>query len=200
MSMWPWRSRGPRYFFLGSAAAFLAGALPALLLAGVEAADDLVGQVEVRLGEHHAGALVEHHGEVLGRRDLADDPLQALDDGLGGLLFLARQILLVAHVRLLNLANPLLQLGLFLANRLGRQQGALLVQILDGLLDLFLLLVELLLLLVEVLLEVGACLAAVLGLIERAPQIHEAELDVLGAQGPRERGTAEWFRAMRCES
>jgi len=54
---------------------------------------------------------------------LADDPLQALHDGLGGLLFLARQILLVAHVRLLNLADPLLQLSLFLANRLGGAAG-----------------------------------------------------------------------------
>src|ERR1017187_221930 len=180
----PW----PALLLLGIGGRWLLGRSRGLLLAGVEAADDLVGQVEVRFGEYHASTLVEHHGEVFGRRDLADDPLQALHDGRGGFLFLARQVLLVAHVRLLNLADPLLQLILFLANRLGGQQGALLVQVLDGLLDLFLLLVELFLLLVEVLLEVCAGLAAVLGFIERAPQIHVAELDFLGAQGPSEQG------------
>jgi len=38
----------------------------ALLLAGVEAANDLVGEIEVGLGENHAGALVEHAAAFVG--------------------------------------------------------------------------------------------------------------------------------------
>jgi len=68
----------------------------------------------------HALILVEDHGEVLGRGDFGDDSLQTIDDGLGRLLFLVTQVLLVAHVGLLDLGHAFLQLGLFLADGLGR--------------------------------------------------------------------------------
>jgi len=62
------------------------------------------------------------------------------------------------------------------------------------------LLVELLLLLVEVLLEGGARLAAVLGFIQGAAQIHVAEFYFLGAAAAAQTGTEEWFRAVQYES
>src|SRR6202142_1637927 len=119
-------------------------------LAGVVAADELVGQIEVRLGVHHPTLLaVEDHGEALGGRDLLDDPVHALDDLAGGLLLLGLQILLMPHVRLLNLLHALLELGLLLTDLVGRHERALLVEVVDGLLEIFLLLVDLLLLLIE---------------------------------------------------
>jgi len=120
-----------------------------LLFARVVAPDNFVGQVEMRLGKHDALVLVENHSEILGRGDLGDDSLQALNDGLGRLVFLRGHVLLVALVGLLDFGHPFLQFGFLLANAVGRQQGAFLVQILDGRLDLVLLLVEFLLLLIE---------------------------------------------------
>ena len=166
---------------LGAAGAAAAGAaaLAVGALARVVAADELVGQIEVGLGEHER-RLVEDHAEVLGGGDLADDAGHALEDLGGRLLLLGRQVLLVAQVGLLDLLHARLQLGLLLADLVGGEQRALLVEILDVLLERGLLLVELLLLLIEDLLEVGLRLAAVLGLVERALHVDVPELHLLG--------------------
>jgi hypothetical protein len=78
---------GPRYFFL-LCADLAACVRRGLLLARVVAPDDLVGEIQMRLGKHYPLVLVENHGEVFGPGDLGYDPLQAVDDGPGGLLFL----------------------------------------------------------------------------------------------------------------
>src|SRR3569832_2578497 len=69
-------------------------------LARVVAADEIVRQVQVRLGEQHPLRLVEDHREVFGRGDLADDAAHPLEDLARRLLILGGQVLLVAHVRL----------------------------------------------------------------------------------------------------
>src|SRR6185436_13151491 len=118
----------------------------------VVAPDQLVGEVQVGLREHQRRS-VDDHAEVLGRSDLRDDLGHALEDLGRLLLFLARQVLLVAHVRALHLLQLGAQLGFLLTHLVGAEQRALLVQVLDLLLQLVLLLVQLLLLLIEVLLE-----------------------------------------------
>src|SRR5215471_18012845 len=101
-------------------------------LAAVVTADELVGEVEVRLREDHARA-VEDHAEVLGGGHLGDDAVHPLEDLRGGLLLLGGEVLLVPQVRLLNLLHSRLKLRLLLAHLVGGEQGSLLVEVLDRL-------------------------------------------------------------------
>jgi len=80
---------------------------------------------------------------------LADDSLQALDDGLVAFLLLRGQIPAGGAGRFAGPWLLVLATLFLLTNRVRRKQACVFCSVLDGLLDVFLLLVEFLLLLIR---------------------------------------------------